>query len=53
MTMTRICSVPSCISTSYPDNETLTTIFDDLLVSAVMHTQDVDEDDAAAADRKL
>jgi len=31
----------------YPDNETLTTIFDDLLVSAVMHTQDVDEDDAA------
>ena len=32
----------------YPDNETLTTIFDDLLVSAVMHTQDVDEDDAAA-----
>ena len=33
---------------SYPDNETLTTIFDDLLVSAVMHTQDFDEDDAAA-----
>ncbi|MBK8129521.1 MAG: hypothetical protein IPK53_11690 [bacterium] len=33
---------------SYPDNETLTTIFDDLLVSAVMHTQNVDEDDAAA-----
>lgn len=32
---------------SYPDNETLTTIFDDLLVSAVMHTQSVLEDDAA------
>ncbi len=30
----------------YPDRKTLTTIFDDLLVKAVMHTQDVDAQDA-------
>lgn len=31
----------------YPDRKTLTTIFDDLLVKAVMHTQDVDAEEAA------
>lgn len=30
----------------FPDHETLTTIFDDLLIKAVMETQDVDEEDA-------
>jgi hypothetical protein len=30
----------------YPDHSTLTGIFDDLLVKAVMHTQDVDSEEA-------
>ncbi len=31
---------------TYPDHETLTSIFDDLLIKAVQHTQDVDENEA-------
>ena len=31
---------------TYPTHETLTGIYEDLLVKAVMHTQDVDEDEA-------